>query len=98
MTAIRASGSQARVLHTAVTADVMDDNDDINSRFDVFEPGAPMLHRREDLSIDLTLGGEWLDRKFRALQCHASQTAGLIDALGEDRYRRWIVPEMYVDA
>jgi hypothetical protein len=69
-----------------------------NSRFDVFEPGFPMIHRPEDLSIDLTLDGDWLDRKLEALQSHASQTAGLIDELGLDRYRRWIVPEMFVDA
>jgi LmbE family N-acetylglucosaminyl deacetylase len=98
MAAVRASGSTARVLHTAATAEVMDANVDIDSRFDVFAPGFPMIHRREDLSIDLTLDGDWLDRKLRALQCHASQTTGLIDVLGVERYRRWIVPEMFVDA
>jgi len=98
MAAVRLAGSGVRVLHTAVTADIMDENDDINSRFDVFEPGSPTIHRREDLSVDLTLGGEWLDRKLRALECHASQTAGLIGVIGVERYRRWIVPEMFVDA
>ncbi len=65
MAAVRARRIRRAVLHTAVTDDIMDENDDINSRFDVFEPGSPTLHRREDLSVDLTLGGEWLDRKLR---------------------------------
>ncbi|MET0909543.1 MAG: PIG-L family deacetylase [Ilumatobacteraceae bacterium] len=97
MAAVQLAGSTARVLHTAVTADVMDENVDINSRFDVFEPGFPTIHRREAVAIDLTLDGEWLDRKLSALQCHASQTSGLIDVLGIERYRRWIAPEMFVD-
>ncbi len=37
--AARLAGSRARLLHTAATADIMDANEDIDSRFDVFEPG-----------------------------------------------------------
>ena len=96
--AARRAGSGARLLNTAATADIMDEHEDVNSRFEVFEPGFPTLHRRDELSVDLALDGRWLDLKLRALQAHASQTAGLIDVLGIDRYRRWIVPEMFVDA
>ncbi len=66
---------------------------DINDRFDVYAPGLPTTHRDEELLLDLTVGGPWLDLKLAALQAHASQTAGLIDAVGIDRYRRWIARE-----
>ena len=98
MAAARLAGSSARILHTAATADIMEANVDIDSRFEVFEPGFPTIRRRAELSIDLELDGDWLDRKMAALQSHASQTAGLIEAIGVERYRRWIVPEMFVDA
>jgi LmbE family N-acetylglucosaminyl deacetylase len=96
--AARLAGSDARILHTAATADIVERDGDINGRFGVFEPGYPTIHGRDELSIDLTLDGQWLDMKLAALQAHASQTGGLIDALGIDRYRRWIAPEMFVDA
>ncbi len=46
--------------------------------------------------IDLTVSGRWLDVKLAALQAHASQTTALIDAIGLDRYRRWIAREPMV--
>jgi hypothetical protein len=38
------------------------------------------------------------ERKFAALQAHRTQTAGLIDLVGEDTYRRWWAEEAFADA
>jgi LmbE family N-acetylglucosaminyl deacetylase len=42
--------------------------------------------------------GPLLARKFAALQAHRSQTAGLIERVGEDRYRDWWSTESFVAA
>ena len=39
-----------------------------------------------------------LDRKLAALQAHASQTTGLIDAVGLGTYREWWRTEYFVAA
>ena len=59
-------------------------------------PGCPTTHRDEELLLELTISGPWLDLKLAALQAHASQTTGLIDAVGVDRYRRWIAREPFI--
>ena len=98
MDAVRRSGSSACVLHTAITDEILAGDSDVNDRFHVYEPGFPTVHRRGQLALDLTIDGSWLARKLRALRCHASQTTGIIDAIGVDRYRRWITPELFVVA
>ena len=60
------------------------DDRDVNERFDVYEPGSPTFHDVDDLFVHLHLDGPWLDRKLAALRAHASQTDGLIGALGVD--------------
>jgi hypothetical protein len=51
-----------------------------------------------DLAARVTLDGESLDRKLAALQAHASQTTGLIDAVGLGTYREWWRTEYFVAA
>ncbi len=43
------------------------------------------------LDLDDTL----LERKVRALEAHASQTQGLLEALGRDRYAEWVRLEAF---
>jgi LmbE family N-acetylglucosaminyl deacetylase len=88
----------ARVLHPATTADRVAAEADISSRFDIYEPGLPRVHRRDELALELVHDGAVLDAKVRALRAHASQTAGLIAALGERRFRDWVSVEAFVDA
>jgi LmbE family N-acetylglucosaminyl deacetylase len=52
----------------------------------------------EQLSVHVLLKGADLDRKLAALRAMASQTAGLIDLLGDDAYARQVCEEWFVDA
>ena len=42
--------------------------------------------------------GELLERKFAALAAHRTQTSGLIELLGPERYRQWWSTESFVNA
>jgi hypothetical protein len=64
----------------------------------VFEPGLPLLHDAQHLAVAVQLDTPWLDRKLAALQAHTSQTAPLIDAVGLDRYRRYVSTECLIDS
>jgi LmbE family N-acetylglucosaminyl deacetylase len=98
MAAARSAAPTSRILVPTITPDIVAGDRDINDRFDVYEQGLPATHERDDLAIELMLRGEWLDTKVRALRCHDSQTGGLIEAVGLDRYRRWVTAELFVDA
>lgn len=91
--AVRIVCPDAVLLCPALTPGMAAADRDINDRFDVYEPGTPALHDESELFADLRLDGPWLDLKMAALRAHESQTAGLIDAVGEERYRRWIARE-----
>ena len=94
--AVRLVCPRARLLCPSMTPEMVASDRDINDRFDVYAAGLPNAHADEDLALDLTFGGPWLDLKLAALQGHSSQTALLIDAIGLDRYRRWIAREPMV--
>lgn len=91
--AVRIVCPQARLLCPSMTPGMVSADRDINDRFGVYEPGLPTTHADEELLLDLIVEGPWLDVKLAALQAHASQTAGLIEAVGIERYRRWIARE-----
>jgi LmbE family N-acetylglucosaminyl deacetylase len=96
--AVRAACPDARLLFPAVTAARHAAGRDISDRFPVFEAGCPTVVADAEVAVSLQMGGRWLDRKVEALHAHASQTAGLVQALGPDRYRRWVSHEQFVDA
>ena len=52
----------------------------------------------ERLAVDLVLDPDIAARKVRALAAQATQTAGLIAALGVDRYTAWVGEESFVEA
>jgi hypothetical protein len=65
----------------------------------VFYPEArPPSVPRSQLAYAVRSTGAQLDRKFAALVAHASQTTGLIERVGVDRYRQWWAEESFVDA
>lgn len=59
---------------------------------------SPPCTADHDLAARVTLDNESLDRKLAALQAHASQTTGLIDAVGLGTYREWWRTEYFVAA
>lgn len=96
--AARRTGSPARILFPATTAAMFAADADINGRLPIFEPGTPTIYDDHQISVELELSEHWLDTKMRALKAHASQTVGLIGAIGEARYRTWVSREVFVDA
>jgi LmbE family N-acetylglucosaminyl deacetylase len=65
------------------------------NRFDVFRPGTPPVTARDELSIDFTLPADLLALKLQAIQAHFSQVGGMVDAFGEDIFRRAMKAEYY---
>jgi LmbE family N-acetylglucosaminyl deacetylase len=86
----------ARILFPAVTASMLAHDRDVHDRFDLFGPGLPTVVAPDDVSVGLRLSGRWLDVKVQALLAHTSQTTGLVEALGVERFRRWVAVEPFV--
>ncbi|HSE07870.1 MAG TPA: PIG-L family deacetylase [Nocardioidaceae bacterium] len=63
----------------------------------VYLPGYPISWPAERLAVDLALDKELAARKVRALAAQESQTAGLITALGLERYTAWVGDESFVE-
>jgi hypothetical protein len=70
---------------------------ELNDSLGVFLPGYPITVPDERLAIDLVLDPDTAARKVRALAAQETQTAGLLDALGVDRYTAWVGDEAYVE-
>lgn len=68
----------------------------LNDSLGVFEPGYPVTVPDDRLALDLSLDRSTADRKVRALRAQTTQTAGLIDALGVERYTAWVSEESFV--
>ncbi|MEU8664807.1 PIG-L deacetylase family protein [Actinoplanes philippinensis] len=91
----RAPGT--RLLQAAVTPGWATRWRPVNDRYDVFLPGFPILHPPTSLAVHLTLDGEILSRKVRALAAQATQTSTLIAELGPD-YPFWVADEAFTEA
>ncbi len=83
-----------RVLHATTTttwlrrfSDLTQPMDDSEDAFPAYPPAL--------LTVDLELSGAALDRKIAALRAQATQTAGLEDAVGPDRYRSAVAAEFF---
>jgi LmbE family N-acetylglucosaminyl deacetylase len=90
------SGARGRLLHVAATADFATRFRAVHERFNVFEPGFPVVTPPSDALVRLRLEGELLDRKVVALRAHASQTGELIAGMGEELFREWVAEESFV--
>jgi LmbE family N-acetylglucosaminyl deacetylase len=70
---------------------------DLDSDLGVYLPGYPVVVPAERLVVDLQLSPDLAERKVRALAAQETQTAGLIVALGLDRYTAWVGEEGFVE-
>ena len=91
-----ASGARGRLLRATSTAGFATRFRSVHERFAVFGPGLPTVTPETELALHLSLGGAVLDRKIVALRAHATQTAGLITAMGEDLFRQWCAQECFL--
>lgn len=92
-----AAGGGARLLWAAITADTSRKMAAVEPIANAFYPGYPLVTADERVSLRLDLTGDLLDRKFSAIRAHATQSAALVQRLGEERYRQWWSTESYVD-
>jgi LmbE family N-acetylglucosaminyl deacetylase len=67
----------------------------LDEDFGVFELGRPRICRPGEVALTLPLTGAALDRKVEALLLQESQTAGLVAAVGLDRFRAWVATEHF---
>lgn len=65
------------------------------NRFDVFRPGTPPITPRDELGIDFPLPPDLLELKLSAIQEHESQVGGMVEAFGEDFFRRAMREEYF---
>ncbi|HSK27131.1 MAG TPA: PIG-L family deacetylase [Jiangellales bacterium] len=87
----------ARLLYATTTDDFADRWSHLHDRLDVFlADGLPLRTRRHELALDLDLDDEVADRKLVALRAQASQTTGLVEAVGADVLREWWRRETFV--
>jgi LmbE family N-acetylglucosaminyl deacetylase len=69
----------------------------LNDSLGVFLPGYPVIIPTDRLSLDLVLDPDIAARKVRALAAQATQTAGLIGAMGVDCYTAWVGDESFAE-
>ncbi|HEY6531876.1 MAG TPA: PIG-L family deacetylase [Acidimicrobiales bacterium] len=77
------------LLYTTMTRDFLEDRRALHERVGVFGDHDPVGVASSEVALTVELGEVELDVKRRALAAHASQTAGLAQAMGEDTYRTW---------
>jgi LmbE family N-acetylglucosaminyl deacetylase len=93
------TGMRSRLWYAALTREFIDRWGELCTEHGVWMDGGPAepVDERDTIHIQ-TCAGAVLDRKFAALRAHTTQTAGLIDRVGEHRYRQWWRTEAFVDA
>ena len=65
----------------------------VYNRFDVFRPGTPPVTPREEMAIDYVLPADVLELKLKAIEEHESQVGAMVEAFGEDIFRRAMASE-----
>ena len=63
----------------------------------MYELGRPRVCADDELDLLLELDGVVLDRKVDALLRQASQTGGLVEAVGLERFRAWVASESFAE-
>jgi LmbE family N-acetylglucosaminyl deacetylase len=86
----------ARLLHATAAQRRAERWAALTAELGVYPPGLPLLTPEEHLAVDLVLPPEVAARKVRALAAQATQTTGLIEALGVDVYTAWVGDESFV--
>jgi LmbE family N-acetylglucosaminyl deacetylase len=93
----RAAPAGARLLQAAQPATRVARWSDLDESLGVYMAGYPIVVPDDQLAVDLALHPEAAARKVRALAAQETQTAGLIAALGLERYTAWVSEESFVE-
>lgn len=94
----RAAPPGARLLHAAVTAGWAQRWRDLEEWLGVYAPGYPVTTPENWPTVDLALDPATAARKVRALAAQQTQTAGLLAALGVERYTAWVAEESFLES
>lgn len=94
----RSAGCRARLLYATQTPEFHQAWGERNQRFGIWMSGDGPSTPEESLAVNLRLAGETLDRKVVALRAQASQTNGLVQAVGVEEFGRWWSTESFVEA
>jgi LmbE family N-acetylglucosaminyl deacetylase len=86
-------GYDARLLHAVSRDKVVDQA--LDEDFGVYELGRPRVCADDEIDLLLELDDNTLDRKVKALLLQESQTGGLVDAVGPERFRAWVAYEAF---
>jgi LmbE family N-acetylglucosaminyl deacetylase len=93
------SRSDADLWYATVTPEFHQRWGPVNARIGLWaDQPHPPCTEAADLALSTRLSHTVLDRKFAALQAHASQTRPLIDLLGQITYRQWWRTESFRSA
>lgn len=93
----RATGGSARLLYAALTEDFHATWGPVNDRIGMWMSDERPVADDADV-VQLRCDAALADRKLVALRAQATQTATLVELLGEETYRRWWATESFVDA
>jgi len=96
--AVARAAPGARLLHAAVPAGHVRRWSWLHERFDVYAEGYPVLTPDDRIALHLSLDDAVAARKVAALRAQASQTDGLVAALGVPTYTEWVRTECFVAA
>lgn len=92
------SGTPSELWYAALPPGFLDRWGRLCADLGVWMDGSPPPAAPDDLAHVQACSGKLLDRKYRALRAHRSQTAGLIERVGEQQYREWWSTEAFVSA
>jgi LmbE family N-acetylglucosaminyl deacetylase len=92
----RAAPSDARLLYATKTPEWGDVFTAAVGLDDVMmSDQAPPATPAAELAFHLRADGDALDRKYKAMLCQPSQVESLLDAMGEEDYRRFLADEAF---
>jgi LmbE family N-acetylglucosaminyl deacetylase len=87
------TGRDVRLLHAVEREERVDR--ELDEEFGVYELGPPRMLPDDQIDLLLRPEGALLDRKISALLLQKSQTGGLVDAVGIERFRAWAADEAF---
>jgi hypothetical protein len=94
--ALDRSSATPRLLHAVATKQDRVDPQ-LDSDFGVFDLGQPRFVEPEELTLRHVLEPTILRRKVAALLTQASQTTGLVEAVGIERFTAWVAVEAFAE-
>ncbi|MFZ0141381.1 MAG: PIG-L family deacetylase [Aeromicrobium sp.] len=87
------TGRDTRLMHAVEREERVDR--ELDEEFGVYELGPPRMLPDDEIDLLLRPEGVLLDRKISALLLQKSQTGGLVDAVGIERFSAWAADEAF---